>query len=69
MRLLSRKRGPVVALGAALLIVLQSLFGAVATAEASAERDLFGNALCLTDPDTSAPAPLHDGHVLAPEFF
>ena len=66
MRFLSRKRGAVVALGAAVLIVLQSLLGAVATAEASAARDLFGNVLCLTDPDTSAPVPLHDGHAKMP---
>jgi hypothetical protein len=46
---------------AALLLVLQSLAGAVAQAQAPGQVDLFGNALCATGPDPS-PSPDHGGH-------
>ena len=60
MQFWSRKRGPVVALGAALLLVLQTLAGAAAFGAGPDRVDLFGNPVCVTKADGSGP--LHDGH-------
>jgi hypothetical protein len=64
-RFLRRKRRPVVALGAALVLVLQMLSGAAALGTGAARVDVFGNALCAVA-DLSAPAPLHVGHAKTP---
>jgi hypothetical protein len=61
-RFFSSRKGLVVALGAALVLVLQTLAGAVAFGAGPERVDLFGNALCITDASSPAPGPLHDGH-------
>jgi hypothetical protein len=63
-RVVSRKRRPVVALGAALVLVLQMLAGAAFGAD-PVRVDVFGNALCATV-DLPTPSPLHDGHTKTP---
>jgi hypothetical protein len=63
-RFSSRRRGAVVALGAALFLVLQTLAGAVALGAGPDRLDLFGNALCVTNADASGP--LHDSHAKMP---